>query len=223
MPNAKRPGAARIPRADGTATRQRILEVAGERFAAAGFADTTSKEIAGLADVDLASINYHFTSRAGLYQAVLAEAHRRFVDMDDVERIAASPLPPREKLTGLIRFLVGGAFRQELWPMTVLAREVLAPTVHMHRLQDQEVLPKLKLVLPILSEITAIPATDPVLVRCLPSIAAPCAAIALVGQGKTPMGQLIGNGAEEQVVEQLSVFVLGGLDAIAARYLNGGW
>jgi TetR/AcrR family transcriptional regulator, regulator of cefoperazone and chloramphenicol sensitivity len=59
-------------RADGEATRAKILESAGRLFAAQGYAEATSKEIAADADVDLASINYHFGSRSGLYLTVLA-------------------------------------------------------------------------------------------------------------------------------------------------------
>ena len=42
----------RASRSDGEATRARILAVAGERFAASGFADTTNKDIAADAEVD---------------------------------------------------------------------------------------------------------------------------------------------------------------------------
>ena len=52
-------------RADGELTRTRILETAGQLFAAHGFAATPSKAIAAQAEVDLASINYHFGSRNG--------------------------------------------------------------------------------------------------------------------------------------------------------------
>ena len=65
----------RVLRADGEVTRSRILEAAGELIALHGFAETPSKAIATQAGVDLASINYHFGSRGGLYQAVLIEAH----------------------------------------------------------------------------------------------------------------------------------------------------
>ncbi len=59
----------RALRTDGEATYNRILETAGKLFATSGFAETSSKAIAAKAEVDLASINYHFGSRSGLYQA----------------------------------------------------------------------------------------------------------------------------------------------------------
>lgn len=63
--------ASREARKDGEATRLRILEAAGELCATLGFGETSNKAVAAKAEVDLASINYHFGSRNGLYQAVL--------------------------------------------------------------------------------------------------------------------------------------------------------
>ena len=60
-------------RTDGQATRERILEAAGELFAAAGYAQTTAKAIAERAGVTLTLINYHFDGREGLYQ--IGRAH----------------------------------------------------------------------------------------------------------------------------------------------------
>ena len=101
--------AARAPRPDGEATRARILEAAGELFAAHGYAEAASKAIAARAEVDLASINYHFGSRSGLYQAVLAEAHRRLMDVADLQRLAQSRLAATDKLRAVIGHLVGNA------------------------------------------------------------------------------------------------------------------
>ena len=64
-------------RTDGQATRERILEAAGELIGANGYAQTTAKAVADRAEVSLTLINYHFGGREGLYRAVLIEAHRR--------------------------------------------------------------------------------------------------------------------------------------------------
>jgi AcrR family transcriptional regulator len=199
-------------------TRRRILEVAGERFATAGFAETANKEIAARAEVDLASINYHFGSRTDLYQAVLAEAHRRFADLDDIERMVAGDRPAAEKLKDLVRFILGGVAGEIGWPMIVLGREILSPSSHLRILQQEEVAPKLQMILPVLSEITGIPPDDPVLLRCLPCIAAPCVLIALLGRASTPLTDRIHEAPFETLVEQISTYALGGLDAVGRRY-----
>ncbi|TDC03187.1 TetR/AcrR family transcriptional regulator [Nonomuraea longispora] len=55
----------------GSVNRQRILEVAAERFAADGFQRSTIKAIAADAGVDTAMIHYFFGSKQGLYDAIL--------------------------------------------------------------------------------------------------------------------------------------------------------
>ncbi|WP_198654911.1 TetR/AcrR family transcriptional regulator [Albibacillus kandeliae] len=204
----------RAPRSDGAATRARILQVSGEMFAAAGLADTSNKDIAARAGVNPATLNFHFVNRAGLYQAVLAEAHRRIADRTDLERIVGSDRSARERLRDLLGFLIGGAARKLDWPIILLGREVLAPTSHFATLQEEEILPKLQIVLPLLGEISGLPADDPALFRCLPSIAAPCAFVALVGRGETPMAERLGHAPTEEIVDQMLAYAVGGLEAV---------
>ena len=47
-------------------TRERILQAAGEAFAAAGYRTTTVRDICQKADVNLASVNYHFGDKQRL-------------------------------------------------------------------------------------------------------------------------------------------------------------
>lgn len=56
-------------------TVNRILKAATSLFSERGFAETSLRTITGLADVNLASVNYHFGSKKDLIQAVF----RRFL------------------------------------------------------------------------------------------------------------------------------------------------
>ncbi|MBS0397934.1 MAG: TetR/AcrR family transcriptional regulator, partial [Proteobacteria bacterium] len=85
---------ARGLRADGKITRTRILEAAGELFATTGYAETSNKAIAAQAQVDLASINYHFGNRSGLYQAVLAESYGQVLGLANLKQLVGSELAP---------------------------------------------------------------------------------------------------------------------------------
>ncbi len=208
----------RTSRSDGEATRARILAVAGERFAASGFADTTNKDIAAEAAVDLASINYHFRDRAGLYQAVLIEAHRRIADLQDLESIVGSELSPEGRLRELIRFLLGGGTSPAGWPMVVLGREIIAPSPHLMVLQSEEILPKLRILLPLIAEITAIPPDDPVLLRCLPCVAAPCIALMLLGRSGEPIAEQMRGPSRDDLVELVLVYAMGGLAAVRREF-----
>ncbi|MEZ5797638.1 MAG: CerR family C-terminal domain-containing protein [Paracoccaceae bacterium] len=207
---------ARRSRSDGEATRARILAAAGQRIAAQGLEQTTSTEIAALAGVDLATINHHFGTRAGLYQALLAEAHRRFIDATALERLAVSRAPAGDKLKSLIRMVIGSQAIGTRWPMLVLAREVVAPSPHLALLQTEQILPKLQHVLAILAEMTGLLPDDPRLWRCLPCVVAPCALLVLARQTASPIGTRLSAGPEGEIVDQLYRFMRAGLMAIAA-------
>ncbi|WP_108661293.1 CerR family C-terminal domain-containing protein [Acuticoccus kandeliae] len=201
-------------RTDGEATYNRILEAAGRLFAASGFAETTSKAIAQAAEVDLASINYHFGNRAGLYRRVLAEAHRRVIRVDELERLRDSDLPAQEKLRALIAGLVRAAADEEGWHARVLSRELLSPTSHLTVLWEDEIAPKAAIATSFLSEITGLPADDPSLLPCLMSVIAPCAMMLVAGREVPPLAEILTRLSQEDLVDHFVRFAMGGLAAV---------
>ncbi|MDO5643909.1 MAG: CerR family C-terminal domain-containing protein [Paracoccus sp. (in: a-proteobacteria)] len=210
----------RMLRTDGEATRNRILEAAGVLFSSVGFAETTNKMIATKAQADLASINYHFGSRSGLYQAVLVEAHRRLVNIEHLQQLAAADLPARDKLRVLIEGLVDGATADQGWHAAVLSREFLAPSSHLHVLREAEIDMKLPFVLGILTEITAIPAGDPALLRCLISVVAPCAMLLIVGPNASPFADEIRQMPRKALIDHLHSFAVAGLEAAGRNHIT---
>ncbi|MFV0296785.1 MAG: TetR/AcrR family transcriptional regulator [Hyphomicrobiaceae bacterium] len=210
--------APRALRADGEATYNRILEAAGELIAASGFAATSSKAIAARAEVDLASINYHFRSRGGLYEAVLIEAHRRFINIEALQRIVATNDTARDKLRRIIEGLVTGATNHQDWHAKVLSREILSPSPHLRALERNEILPKLEIVFTILSEITAIPLGDLALRRCLISVGAPCAMLMVAGQSMPVIAEDVLRGPRDVLADHLYSFAIGGLEAVGRDY-----
>lgn len=207
----------RALRTDGEATRLRILEAAGQLFALHGYAGTTGKAVVERANADLASINYHFGSRSGLYQAVLVEAHRRLITLVDVQQIADSQVPGSDKLRRVLDRLVDGTADRNGWHTRVLAREMLAASHHVEVLFQQEVQPKFLLVKHIISEITGIPEQDPALLRCMLSIAAPCAMLLVVGPNLPRPFQDALKGSRQSLAKDLHAFILGGLQAVSRR------
>lgn len=211
----------RSTRPDGELTRNRILEAAGPLLAATGYAETTSKSIAAEAGVDLASINYHFGSRSGLYQAVLIEAHRRIISLDDLQQIAEGGLAAREKLKWCIDSLVEAAIGDGGWHARLFAREVLAPSSHLQVLYKEGLQPKYAIIRRILSEIAGIPEDHPALLRCMISIAAPCLMLLVARSAGLP-------GPPQQVLQMprrelsahLHTFALAGLEAIGREYVQ---
>ena len=65
----------RKPRVDGERTRARILEVALPLFAERGYAGTSIRMVAQAANVNVATLAYHFTDKQGLYTEVVQRLH----------------------------------------------------------------------------------------------------------------------------------------------------
>lgn len=66
-------------RADGIATRQRVLEVATSLFASGGYSGTSLRQIAAAAGIDIATLKYHFDDKPNLFAQVYQQGHERFL------------------------------------------------------------------------------------------------------------------------------------------------
>jgi AcrR family transcriptional regulator len=156
------PAAARTQRTDGNTTRLHILETAGQLFAERGFAEATSKEICTRAGTNMAAINYHFNGRDGLYEAVLIEAHRQLVSIDELVSLASVPTDPRLKLRAFLTHLIEmGSQPKAPWGFRVVLREALSPSPAMPVMIKQAVLPKAKLLRGLLGAIMGLPDDHP--------------------------------------------------------------
>lgn len=206
----------KVSRVDGDATKARILEGAGDLFARQGFAETTGKAIAEQAGVDLASINYHYGSCSGLYQAVLAEAHRRVVSLADLSLLAERDLAPSDRLLALLEGIVGSVTRAEGWHVRVLARELGSPSSHLQALFTDEIAPKLSYVVDIISAVTGLPQDDPAVLRCLLSVGAPCLML-LIGSNLPGPLQMIAQMPQHELVRHLHSYAMAGLLDVAKQ------
>jgi TetR/AcrR family transcriptional regulator, regulator of cefoperazone and chloramphenicol sensitivity len=115
-------------REDGRKTKERLLAAACEIFADKGYQDARIADICGKAGANVASVNYHFGDKAGLYRAAWELAFERFT-----ERLPPEPdgegETPEARLRRRIRGLVLEFSRQEggLLPRLYL-RELVRPT-----------------------------------------------------------------------------------------------
>lgn len=99
-------------------TKDRILDVAEEIFAGKGYSATSMRTITSRANVNLAAVNYHFGSKAQLYQAVfqrrVAPMNKRRIDMLDTleQKANGNPLT----LEDILRAFIEPALRASLNP-----------------------------------------------------------------------------------------------------------
>jgi len=112
--------------------RDRVLEVACELFADAGFHGAHFREICKRAGTNVAGICYHFQSKEGLYRAVLMEAGRRLSYRDNDLAASGAHLPPDKRLLNLTESLLQKLSERRAWIAKLLARELLEPSCGAH-------------------------------------------------------------------------------------------
>ncbi|MGO2507382.1 MAG: TetR/AcrR family transcriptional regulator [Vibrio hibernica] len=202
-------------RIDGELTRQRILAIAGKLFATNGFSETPNKLIAEQADVDLASINYHFGNRNGLYQQVLMVAQQGIIHLDEVSVIAESTDNPKKKLFDIIHLIYSKVIDDNEWRIQLLARELSSPTSNLIPSLDENVQPKLNVLKTVLRDISGLPENSPLLTLYMMNIIAPCLMLIIgVNHQLSPLERLQHQGIDK-LAEQAYTFVLAGIEAIS--------
>ena len=204
----------RARRSDGDITKSKILEAAGQLIAQNGFAQTTNKEIAKLAEVDLAAINYHFAGRDGLYSAVLAEAHTHYINEQQLLALVDSPLPPTQKLETFFATLVSKLVEKDVWHSKVFIRELLSPTSHLQAFMQSDGARKFQAVRKIISQVSGLDENHPALLPCVLNVVAPCMMLLIVGSNLPAPIQDISKMNAQQLVKHLMTFSLAGLEAI---------
>ena len=207
--------ATRTPRTDGNTTRLHILETAGRLFAAQGFAQSTSKEICTRAGTNMAAINYHFGGRDGLYEAVLIEAHRQLVSLDELMALSMASTDARLKLRAFLTHMVEMSAQPKApWGFRVVLREALSPSPAMPALIQRAVLPKAKLLRGIIGEIMGLPGDHPSVQRSLLLTVLPC--LVMTVAPKDLSSKVLPALKDMQALaDDLMRYVLAGLDAVA--------
>jgi TetR/AcrR family transcriptional regulator, regulator of cefoperazone and chloramphenicol sensitivity len=135
-------------------TRTRLLQAAGLVFADKGFQGATVREICQAADVNIASVNYHFGDKHRLYIETVKRAHQL--------RTLRVPLPQwpagtaaESKLRDFIRTLLTRMIASEEapWQHRLMMQEVLHPTQACREMVEDYIRPEFRLLLAILDEL----------------------------------------------------------------------
>ena len=121
-------------------SRESLLGVAGEIFAERGYEAATIKEITERAGVNVASVNYYFRDKLGLYTEVLRGCLHK-------GKLALPPecegLPAEERLTRYIHSFVNTlvAVGQPSWCGRLMVRELAQPTPALPHLIEEIIRP----------------------------------------------------------------------------------
>lgn len=136
------------PVRDPEGTRAALLDAATELFARRGFSGAKTEEIARLAGVNKAMINYHFGGKLGLYQEVLAtlfaQSSARLLELlDEGEKERCDVL-----LRRFVEILAEGFASRPMLPSLAL-REAMAGAKNV----DERALPHMGVIHTVLEEI----------------------------------------------------------------------
>lgn len=121
-------------RRDGEASRERILHAALRLFALHGFKNTPTRDIAKAAQVNIASLNYYFGDKAGLYRATFISfgrpLHEQAGEPHDTKGFSRPGIPLAQAMHEFFsEFLqplaLGEIF---LWGLRLRFREMVEPT-----------------------------------------------------------------------------------------------
>ncbi len=117
----------------GRDTRERLLEAAGRLFADKGYRDATVRDICELAGTSVATINYHFGTKAKLYAEVLSSIFRHAMERYPVSPNSNGDTTPEDDFRAFVRAFL---FRRldpsrPEWHCRLLRREMLEPSATM--------------------------------------------------------------------------------------------
>jgi AcrR family transcriptional regulator len=114
----------------GINTRRELLEAAGALFAEKGYQNTTVREICLLANVNLASISYHFGGKEGLYRAVVLHAFHEIMNRYPIPDGFPAEMTSEERLLQFIRLFLMRRLSDSnpTWHRKILFRELANPS-----------------------------------------------------------------------------------------------
>ncbi len=162
------------PGEQGVATRARLLEVAGEEFAKRGFQDATVREICRRAGVNIASINYHFGDKAGLYREVFRTAVMRFKEGG---KLAVPPQgTAEERLKGFLHVFMDRVTGKNhpAWAPTLMMREMIEPTEALDEVVQSMIRPTFFGLAGLVAELLGRASDDAVVLRATASVVSQC-------------------------------------------------
>ncbi len=173
---SERPDRGRRHTGDDGDTRQRLIEAATRLFSEEGYRRVTVREICREADANVASVNYHFGDKLGLYREIVDEALESIRGSDPAIQ-APEGAPPEERLRRYVLSYLPRLARPEgkaVWMQRLMAHEMQEPTPLAPWIAEQVILPRIRYLAGAIAELLDCPGDDPRVGRCVISLQAQC-------------------------------------------------
>jgi len=153
-------------------SRETLLSAAGEIFAEQGYEAATIKEITDRAGVNVASVNYYFRDKLGLYLEVLRQCLHN-------GRLALPPesagLSHEERLTRYIHSFMKSLVGRPGWCGRLMIRELSQPTPALPQVVEEIIRPNFLLLRQLVADVARRPLGDETLDVLTHCVHAQCA------------------------------------------------
>lgn len=206
---------------DKKTTKEKILEAAGEVFAQKGYAGATVREICDLAGANVASVNYYYGGKEGLYKDLCHHLFAEVFDQFPVTKDFPEGTGPEERLA----FFVEGMLNRLLEHVQegglpkksqLLARELAAPTKVMDSLVETFVRPTAGQAMDLIRRILGPNVPEKEAAKCLLSMVGQCVYYSLARPifSRLELLDLNQPGIVQELAEHITRFSLGGMAAV---------
>lgn len=152
------------PRRDNE-TRQRLLKAAARLFAERGFNHVSVRDICKEAGANVASVNYHFGDKMGLYRELIGSVAEGMNDAKASVFEAGAGRPPDEQLRayihGFLHQLLDPNAEEASWLGKLIAREMTEPTPALDLMIEKGIRPASERLSKLVGEVLELPADDP--------------------------------------------------------------
>jgi len=198
-------------------TRERLLRTAARLFAERGFKKVTVRDISRTARANVASVNYHFRDKLGLYREVLQLAADALRSTTEAAKAAAAGCPPDEKLRRFVQVHLRrmlGADRDD-WIHRLINREIADPTPALDTLVDHGLRPRLEYLSSIVADLLECSPQDPRVMRSVISVQTQAVAYLPNAIGaRIGLKAKLSSAEIDEVARHIAEFSLGGIRAL---------
>ncbi|MFZ5428259.1 MAG: CerR family C-terminal domain-containing protein [Thermodesulfobacteriota bacterium] len=127
-------------------TKLRLLGAAGEVFAEKGFQRGTIRDICARAGTNVASVNYHFGGKSGLYEALLEHCHQEGMRRHPPTEGLTDESEAEEALASFIRSFLFRTLADDnpAWSTKLMAKGMGEPSPALSRLVQSSVRPNME-------------------------------------------------------------------------------
>ena len=161
-------------RKDSAETRRRLLQAAGEVFAAKGFRDATTAEICRKANANVAAVNYHFGSKQALYVEAWRHSFQRSLKAHPPDGGVGPEAAAEERLRGRILSLMQRMSDPDNHEFEIMHKELVNPTGLLSEVMLQSIEPIRQGLRAVVQELLGAGATEQQVRLCQMSIRAQC-------------------------------------------------